>query len=439
MMNKISETITKAENFIHKELWDIDEKELPPINAFFLKTAKVLYIFLKGLYDKEFLTLASSLTFITAFSFIPLLALTFALAKGFGVQEVIQPILLKHTVGGIAEEMIPKVINYVNNTNVKALGYIGLIFIILTVLNVLSKIEGAFNKIWGVKQSRSYFRKFSDYISVLTVSPIFLVGAIGISTSLSSNAVTHKLMEIGLFAGAMKFFILLLPLLLICAALTLIYIFIPNTKVKLLPAITGGLVAGISWQLTQLAYISFQVGVSKYNAIYGTFATVPIFLMWVYISWVIVLAGAELCFAMQSVKHFSNVNLNEDVDYAAQEKIGLAIMIELCKEFENEESRSNTENIAEKINVQVRIVNEILGHLYAIGYVLPVEEEDSITYVPSKPTNHLLLSHFFEDFKHPEAKRKIKGKLPHVEEILKQYHQFIQDGFKEKTFKDFLK
>lgn len=443
MRKKVPEQIQKAEAFLTQDIWDIEEegRSLPQIAL--LRLAKILYISVKGLAQKDFLTLASSLTFTTTLSLVPVLALSFAVAKGFGAQEMIQPLIFGMALpGGVAEDVVPKIIEYINRTNVKPLGSIGLVILLFTALNVLGNIEQSFNKIWGVKRRRAFFRRFSDYLSVLTVGPILLIGAVGMSTTLSSHTVTQKLLEIGLFAGFMKLFLLFLPWFCITLALTFLYIFIPNTKVHLLPALFAGMAAGFLWQVTQYGYIHFQVGVAKYNAIYGTFASVPVFLVWVYLSWVIVLAGAELSFACQNVRQFHGIDMGQSVNYSTREKVALCVLLELCREYEKGELRLTAEGISGKSGLPVALVNQALDHLGGIEYILPVEKDREMTFVPSRPTEKLLIADFFEDFKKSGDENNLKFASTEtsrsVEEALNRHLRSLQYEFKKESFRDLL-
>lgn len=440
MFSQYGEYIESIQIFFNKTIWEVREELLSKPRILFYRICKIFYISYNGLTRNEFLTLASSLTFTTTFSLVPVLALSFAVAKGFGAQDMIQELIISQTVVGPAQEIVPKIIEYVNRTNVKPLGSIGLVILIFTALNVLGKIEQSFNKIWGVKKPRTFFRKFSDYLSVLTVGPILLIGAVGISTTLSSHTVTQKLLEVGLFAGAMKVFLLSLPWLCIIIALTFLYLFIPNTKIRVLPALLAGAIAGSAWQLVQMGYIFFQVGVAKYNAIYGTFASVPVFLLWVYVSWVIVLAGAEIGYACQNVRHFHTLDIGQTLNYSTKEKAALAIMLELCKEYEKRGSRLTPAGLSGKIKMPVSLVNEVLEHLTGIGYILPVEKNGSNTYVPSRPTDTMKLADFFQDFKRTKNLHDFNFKNACIDEsvddALNRYASTLSSEFKGESFKN---
>ena len=236
---------------------------------------------------------AAALTYTTVLSLVPFLAIAFAALKGFGVQNSLEPVLLK-LVGESSREVVSRIIGYVNNTNVKSLGLIGLLTLLVTVVNLLTSIEEAFNAIFGVSETRSLQRRFSDYLSVVVVGPVLLMVAMSMTSSLQSQWLVQWLINHTWLGDAILLLFRLVPYLSVWIAMTFLYSYIPNAKVPLRSALLGGVVAGTIWQLTQWAYFHFQVGVANYNAIYGALAALPIFLVWIYTSWLIVLFGLEL-------------------------------------------------------------------------------------------------------------------------------------------------
>lgn len=241
---------------------------------------------------------ASALTYTTVLSLVPFLAIAFAVLKGLGVQNALEPVLLQ-VAGESSREVVSRIIGYVNNTNVKSLGLIGLLTLLVTVISLLSAIEEAFNAIWGVTETRSLQRRFSDYLSVVVVGPLLLMVAMSMTTSLQSQWLVQWLIQHTWFGEAILLLFRLVPYVSVWIAMTFLYSYIPNAKVPLRSALLGGVVAGTIWQLTQWAYFHFQVGVANYNAIYGALAALPIFLVWIYTSWLIVLFGLELVRAHQ--------------------------------------------------------------------------------------------------------------------------------------------
>ena len=214
-------------------IWSLRETGLPPVKRLMLRLTKICLIAVRAPFNKQLVSHASALSFTFLLSLIPLLAMVFSIAKGFGIQDKIEPLLLEKAVGGeIASDLAPKIIEYVNNTNVAALGSIGLLFIAYTAISMLGQIENSFNQIWGIKNPRTFIRKSSDYLAILIIGPLLFAVTMGFSTTMRSHAFTQKLLEIGLFAGAMKLFILSLPWITSILILTLLYVIIPNTTVR---------------------------------------------------------------------------------------------------------------------------------------------------------------------------------------------------------------
>lgn len=243
--------------------------------------------------DHQLSLRAAALTYTTVLSLVPFLAIAFAVLKGFGVQNALEPVLLK-VVGESSREVVIRIIGYVNNTNVKSLGLIGLLTLLVTVINLLTSIEEAFNAICGVSETRSLQRRFSDYLSVVVVGPVLLMVAMSMTSSLQSQWLVQWLINHTVLGDAILLLFRLVPYVSVWIAMTFLYSYIPNAKVPLRSALLGGVVAGTIWQFTQWAYFHFQVGVANYNAIYGALAALPIFLVWIYTSWLIVLFGLEL-------------------------------------------------------------------------------------------------------------------------------------------------
>jgi membrane protein len=254
---------------------------------------RILVLVLERVLGGRYALRASGLTYTTLLSLVPFLAFAFSVAKGFGVQELLEPLLKTYMVAGQVE-IAESVLRYVQQTNVRALGTVGLVGVLITVILLIGSVENAFNEIWGVARPRSWARRFTDYLSVTVVFPILLLAASGVTATLASSEMQSRLgavlplLQLGRYAA-------------VWFAFSFIYMFLPNTRVRLGPAVFGGVLAGSAWLLAQWGYVHFQVGVAGYNAIYGTFAALPIFLVWLYLSWVIVLLGAELAHAVQRV------------------------------------------------------------------------------------------------------------------------------------------
>jgi membrane protein len=282
--------VQSARERVRGVLW---EAEAPgPLGTAF--RVLVLTVWKFNAVDKGLLR-ASALTYSTLLSLVPLLALMFAVLKGFGVQRRLEPLLVKHIAMG-NPEVVHQIIEYVDNTKIGALGALGLVALLFTAVSVLSNIERSFNDIWQVRRGRHVFRKVADYIAMLVVGPILLLASLSLGTVLQTSGAAATLELLG---PVQNLLLHAAPYVSIWVALALVYLLMPNRRVPLGAAVLGGVVAGTLWKIAEGLYIQFQFGMAKYNAIYGAMAQLPMLLVWVYLSWCLVLLGAELAFVYQ--------------------------------------------------------------------------------------------------------------------------------------------
>lgn len=254
---------------------------------------QVAYLSLRNFFGRSLSFQASALTFITILGLVPALAISFSLAKGLGFADSMRALLINEYTEG-QHEVMEYILSYVDRTNVSALGIVGLAMLVISLVLALSNAENAFNRIWEIKQTRTIFRKFTDYLSVLVICPLMIVAGTGIWAGMASNEVVQWLTNQALIGEVADMGLRLGPLLMLAAGFIFMYMFLPNTRVPLVSAVIAGVVASAMWWGVQSVYILFQVGVAKYNAIYGGFASLPLFLVWLHVSWTVVLYGAEL-------------------------------------------------------------------------------------------------------------------------------------------------
>jgi len=326
---------------------------------------------------------ATALSYVTLLSIVPLLAFAFSVMKGLGVQAQLEGVVGKVAAG--QKEVLEQIIGYVEDTNVKALGTVGLVFLIWTVVKTLGTIERSFNEIWGVTQSRSYFRKFTDYVSVLVTAPLLLVAAMSLSGFLQGD-VLARFPWLGLPA---RFAIRLMPFVGTWIAFAAIYMFMPNTSVRIRSALVGGVIAGTIWQLAFWLYTTFQVGMAKYNAIYGTFAALPIFMVWLYMSWTIVLFGAEVAWATQNVGTWWEQRRAESASFAAKEEVALRAMTALAVSFYGDGKALSDSAIAHRFKAPTRLVRDVLHTLCDAGLCSQIAGEGGPAYQPARALERL--------------------------------------------------
>ncbi len=352
-------------------VWEQNPEEMTWVKRALLRQLQTAVLVARDFYVNRCLLRASALTYYTMLSLVPLLALTFALLKAFGVQNQLQPLILEklNVVNGDIANII---IDYINNTQVAQMGAIGLVFLLIAVVSLLTNIEEAFNDIWGVQKLRPWLRRFSDYLSVILVGPVLLISAISMTSALVSHNFTQRLLEMQMIGSVIVLFLKVTPFIFMWLAFTLLYVFMSNIKVQWRAAFIGGIVGGTLWQLAQLGYVHFQVGVARYNAIYGTMAALPIFMIWLYLSWVIVLFGLGVCYAKQNLRTGARELRGDEVNRYSYEQVALAMLVTLADRFYSGEPAIKEGQLARLLYVSPRLCRAILTQLEQLGLVTEI-------------------------------------------------------------------
>ncbi len=377
--------IDKIRSFLQRGIWEVEFEQLSRARAFVLRQAQLLLVVYQGFMADRLLLRASALTYFTLLSIVPLFALAFSVLKGLGVQRTLQPLIIERLTVGMDE--VDYIITYIERTNVGTLGAAGLVTLVVTVLFLLSNIEESFNHIWGIRETRPLFRRFADYFSVLVIGPIFIFAAISMTSALESHALVQRLLETAVVGEAVLLAFRFAPFVVMWIAFALLYIFMPNIKVQIKAALIGGVIGGTLWQLSQWGYVSFQFGMARYNAIYGTMAALPILMFWVYISWTIVLLGAEIAYAVQNINIIRQENRQQKINYLSQEMTALSIMALVACVFERGERPWTAVAISEKLGLPPRLTRSVLEELVHFGFLTPVSEaeEHEAGYQPACP------------------------------------------------------
>jgi membrane protein len=352
----------------HRLIWEQDLRQLHFLPAFTIRQLRAVSLVMHDFLHDRCMLRASALTYSSLLALVPLLALTFALLKAFGVQNSLEPLILaKLNVG--SQEVVSSLLTYVNNTQVGKLGVFGLLFLLVAVTSLLSNIEDSFNHIWGAKGQRPLVRRFSDYLSVLLVGPVLLLSAISMTSSLTSHKLVQRLIDMEVVGSLILALFKLGPYLLMWLAFAFLYVFMSNTWVEWSSAFAGGLLGGTLWQVAQWSYVNFQVGVAKYNAIYGTMAALPIFMIWVYISWNIVLLGLEFTYARQNLRTGWRDLHGYEVNRNSYELVVLVLLLSLANRFYRGEPPAAKESLARQLGIPPRLCEQVLSELVELGFV----------------------------------------------------------------------
>lgn len=327
---------------------------------------------------------ATSLVYTSLLAMAPLLAVSFSVLKAFGVHNQMRPFLLQllEPLGSQAADIADRMIGFVNNLDVAVLGFAGLGLLFYTVLSLLQKIEDAFNHVWRVPTSRGFRERFSDYLSVLLVGPVLVFSALGMMASMTNHHIVRALVALEPFGTLYLWLGKLLPTLFIAAAFAFLYLFVPNTQVRWKNALWAGIVAGLAWRLAGWLFGVFVAGSAQYQAIYSSFAILVVFMIWLYVNWVILLAGADIAFYLQNPRYLG-VEPAFRPGHQLFRRIGLAVMGLVADRFRRGEPPWTVGELALRLKLPDRIIAEALAALTQKNLVLMADRERG-SYLPAR-------------------------------------------------------
>lgn len=376
-MDKIRLWIAKAISFVQQEIWRIRRRDLPPGKSFFLKLLRVAILSIRGFGEDKCQLRASALTFYSLISIVPVAAMAFGIAKGFGFEKVLEAQLRVKLAGqqAIMDNVIQFSHSLLESTQGGVLAGAGLIVLFWAVIKMLGQIEESLNDIWKVRKQRSLGRKFSDYLSLMLVCPVLVILSSSVTVFVTTQVtlILDKIAILGVFSPLVFFLLKLLPYCLLWGLFTFLFIFMPNTKIHFTSGLLAGVVTGTVFQIVQWAYITFQIGAAKYNAVYGSFAAIPLFLAWLQLSWMIVLYGAEFSFAFQNVDDHEFEPDARQVSGRLRMLLSLRIAQHVIGNFARMGAPMTEQRICDELAIPVLLVREILTDLVRSG-ILSVSE-----------------------------------------------------------------
>ncbi|MBN1276897.1 MAG: YihY/virulence factor BrkB family protein [Deltaproteobacteria bacterium] len=386
------EKIKRANDII----WNTSISDISRGKSFLIRQLRIIVLAARGFMNDRVQLRASALTLYTMLSIIPFVAIAFGIAKGFGLDQRLQELLVQEF------QSQPEVLTWILNQAGNAIqdtrgGYIagvGLIILLWSVMSLLDQIESSFNHIWQIQVSRPWLRKFTDYLAIMLIAPIVLTLSSSITVFVTTElySTTESLEFIKPIVG---FFIKLAPYVLTWIGLTILFIIMPNTKVKFMPALMAAIITGTILQLLQWLYIDLQFGISKLSAIYGSFAAIPLFIIWVQSSWIILLLGAELTFANQNLTRYEIEYESLNVSHHQRKALTLMIMKTIVNNFTTGEKAVSSESLSKNLKLPVRLVLDILQDLTDSRLVSMIHEDehDERLYQPAMDVSLLSVSY----------------------------------------------
>ena len=388
-----------------------------PLLRMVVRIYKLIFYMVRGMLNHGTLVRSAAMTYYTITSLVPIVAVAFALVKGFGLADT----MVSSLYGLVPQypEVVDYIVSFAENALARTRGglvaSVALVMLFWSIIQLFSSIESAFNNIWEVKTSRSIARQWSDYLAVTLIVPLFWVVAYAVGSYMED-----VLRDTWYFSILSR----LMSMVFIWVMFTLLYLIIPNAKVKIMSALTAGVVAGTVFLLFQWGYVYIQKAMTSYNAIYGSFAALPLFLLWVQISWQILLIGGELSFAFQNITRFGEEHEWQRISYDQRRKVMLAVMVIIVRRFREQGGAVLSEEIRQELKLPTRIVNDVLFQLIKAGQLIDArqnEDERESSYAPAYDIARMTIYGVLasvEDYGENPLDFQADSNLKRVEEIL---------------------
>jgi membrane protein len=386
---------------------------------------------------------AMSLVYTTLLSMVPLLAVSISVLKGFGVHDQLEPTLtgILAPLGEQSAEISAHIVGFVDNMKIGVLGALGLGLLIYTAVSLIQKIEAAFNYTWRLQNSRSLMQRFSDYLSVIMVGPVLLFSAVGITASLGSNQIVEFLNTLPYMNDLLRLMGKLLPFLLVIAAFTFVYMLVPNTRVKIRSAFYGAVIAGVIWQVSGILFTSFVGGSTSYTAIYSGFAILLVFMIWLYLSWVILLIGASISFYHQNPDQLKREQIDLHMSGRMRDQLALQAMVNIARAHDQQsELIPSLENLAAYQQVPVGALKRMLDALQSDG-LIQLSSQNPPLYLPGASLQRIKLADILrsaraaEDDGQTDSCHSDTG----VSKFLRELEQELEAHMGEESLDEFLK
>lgn len=405
-------------------------KELSRGQLFFIRPIKIVYLAARRFFEDKCPLRASALTYYTLISIVPVVATAFGIAKGFGLENNLEGLLRQKIIGH--DEVLNKIISFSHSlldaTRGGVLTGVGVVILLWSAISILNHIEESFDDIWGVKEQRPLGKKFSDYLSLMFICPVVLI----VATSLTVSLTTHipLLMKDSAFFGVLNplvtFLVKLLPYALVWALFVFVYVFMPHTKVTFSAGLVAGVIAGTIYQVAQWGYIVFQIASVRYNTVYGSFAALPLFLIWLQLSWLIVLFGAELSYAYQNIDTYEYEGESWRVNHYYRKLFALEITHLLVKNFARGDIPLTATQIAHALDIPIPLVNEILGDLLECRLVSKVKTEKywGHAYQPARDIGTLTIGRVIDSMEKAGSDSIILADTPELQTLAASLHSF---------------
>jgi membrane protein len=435
--NGIADLLARIENAI----WGATGEAASPWRRRLTRVLRMVLVLGRDLAFGQLNLRAMGLVYTTLLSLVPLLALSFSVLKAFGVYNQVEPMLLNllAPLGDKGHEITARIMQFIANVNVGVLGSVGLALLLHTAVSLMQKIEESFNFIWHVSQLRSLGERFSRYLSVLLVGPILVFAALGITATVTSMSLVREILSVGPLDEVAQEIGRLMPYVLVIAAFSFVYVFIPNTRVRLVPALAGGFAGGILWQTAGWAFAAFVATSAQYAAIYSSFAILILFLIWIYVSWLVLLLGASVAFYTQHPEYLVAQAGEPRLSDRMRERLALAIMARIGEHFIAGRPAWTLQRLTQNLGVPMHAVQGVLEALEGSG-LLARDGEDPPAFLLARDPSAVSVGELLDSVRSAGEDRFLKPETlpvpPQVERILGQMNRAVHSSLAEVTVKD---
>ena len=432
--------VEKAIQFLLVDIWKIPSSELTPGNSFLLNLLRILVLSIRGMREDKILLRAPALTFYSLFSIVPAAALAFGIAQGFGLERFLE-IQLQAALVGREEvfywlmELTELLLAEIHGGTLAAFGLFTLIY---TIAMLLNNIEKSFNEIWQVSRGRPLSRKLSDYFAMMFIAPLFFI--LASVTTVYLNTQVEELNGI-IIDSLLLFMIRVAPYLIIWILFTLLFMVMPNTRVRFTSALVAGIISGTAFQVAQWGYITFQIGAARYGAMYGSFAALPLLMLWMHVSWIIVLFGAELSYANHNVESYEFESETRNISPFNKKILSLYILQLLVANFQAGAAPSTPAEISRKLYIPNTLARTTLNDLVEAGLINAIRtgSDKESSYQPALDINKISIKTALERLEHRGSDTLIAKPSPTLEILKKALHDYyalIEHSDQNKLLKD---
>ncbi len=421
--------LKKIKNFFREEIWSHDLSTKSARRSFVIRQVRIYILAFKGFFEDRATVKAAALTYFTMLSIVPVFAIVFFIARNFGFEGRLDEMINNNATG--QEEIVNWLTGLVDDLLLNVRGGlvagIGGLVLFWSVVQVLNNIESSFNDIWQIKKARSPARKFSDYLAIIIISPF----AIGLSGSMKVKIQTMA-DQFEFLKPLVVWLIKSVPYVSIWILLTLVYIVMPNTKVKFKNGLIAGFIAGTVAVLFQSLYQDLQIGVWRFNTLYGSIAMIPLLLLWLQVTWLIVLMGAELAFAYQNIEHYEYEEAALKLSHDNKRILTLLISHQIIQNFEEGGEPRNTEYLSHQLGIPLRLLNELVYELVSAGILveLAAENPKDRSYVPAVDIHNITVEYIYSQIEKMGGDHLYVTESAELEKIMR-IHEHLMHSLRE--------